>query len=248
MRLTFPFLLSQFGHLLVLAQDADSGLTEIDLIIPIPNSTYEIAPNHRFPIVWALRNPTPWKKTILIDWRVENTGYWPLFGQAEFSSSIADSNGTQYAAVDALLPPAGTYHLTWGVRSHYFECGETPKDKNITFSSKVGGQKTDLRSAVTTDCADWASVAYNIVNTSSACDLFDQDDPFPDPTPCNLKVEDAVLTNINKSMDTQYNKTCTDAYNNNLCPQPKEKNAASQLSMGVLAIGLPMMALLSYLS
>lgn len=253
-RLSVPFLLYQFGRLALGGQETVPGYSEIDLIVPTSDTAYEVGADHRFPIVWAILNPSIWKNTTVITWSLDNNTQpaYPgdtkrnIQGDATFlSNETADGVGVRFASADTLLIPAGTYHLTWRVNRDNFGCDKAPPDtKKVNFSTKPGGEKGDLRSAAHAHCANRTGLAYNIVNITDSCHMFDEDDPFPTAAPCELQVDLAAIANITKSLDAQYNTSCSDRYYSPLCSQPTEKKSmATQLSTGVLVLGLPLMAL-----
>lgn len=256
MRLFVPLLISQLSHLAVLGQETDSEFSEIDLIIPTPNTVYEVGDNHRFPIVWAIRNPSVWKDSTVITWRLDNAteaidASNSRQGDATFSTNeTSDGTSVRYATTNALLIAAGKYHLTWKVSSDNFRCRDMPNwkppdTKVVSFSTKPGGEKADFMSAASSHCANRTGLAYNIANISDySCHVFDEGDPFPDPTPCDLVVDVASVANITKGLDAEYNKTCSDRYFSPLCPQPAEKKSlATQVGVGMWLVVLPVLSL-----
>lgn len=256
MRFSLAILVHQFA-LLVLGARPESGTAEIDLIIPSPNVTYEVGSNHRFPVVWAIRNPDLFAYISDITWHLDNNTQPAERGGNEMEKGTVrfvydendtkDVQDTRYVAVDMLLLSAGSYHLSWQLRSDSFYCNKTLEPDSVSFTTKPGGEKADFMSAASKHCSDWSSMSYNIANTSTGCyDALDRDNPFPASAPCDLKVDVASVTNITQSLNDQYNKTCTNAgLSRPLCPQPapEKKSLAIRLGAGAWLLGLPLMVL-----
>lgn len=242
----------------------DSGISEIDLIIPTPNTTYEAGKHGRFAFVWAVRNPSLWRgQSVTLTFNVQDypTGYSTAIEREV--DLISSDDGTRYIVAAEALKPEGTFYIAWKVSGDV--CGN-PKGFNngtgsaddltgipatdgvgVVFSTKPGGQKADFSLAANADCSSRTAVAYNIAiaKDKKGCRAFDDDDPFPSPAPCDLKVSDSDVANVTKSLNAQYDKRCFDHPLADGCPLPSsspsptdKKNSAPQTQLGSAAMGL----------
>lgn len=240
----------------------DSGISEIDLIIPTPNTTYEIGANGRFPVVWAIRNPSLWRgQTVRMLFYIADVDA-PPGAKYELDQSlnlISTQEDTRYVAAEAHLNPDGRYRIIWQVygdqckNSRGFVNGtrDLPASDgwNFAFYTKPGGEKADFSLATKANCSERTAVAYNIASAAGSCREFDDVDPFPFPEPCDLKMpDDTTMANVTKSLDDQFNTTCSEKNYPSYCPPPpkaKEKSGSTQIQVGAgaLLLGLPLVAL-----
>lgn len=257
-------LLCQLGAF-ALGVGAQSGIVEVDLIIPQPNVVYELDAKGRVPLVWAVRNGHLFNNGEVII-------YYNLYESKDATNTITHGNlnlgtittsDTQYLSVPVGMKPEQAYFLNWVVEGE--ECNtyqrfsnhsggplkDIPKAEigwNINFYTKPGGQKSDVLSAMGSNCTSRAAVAFNIAEvTKTSCRQLDDDDPFPFPQPCDLQIGDAaaVAANISKDLDDQFNRTCSSsAYPPSDCPPSQKKSAATQIGTAAMLLGLPALALL----
>lgn len=246
----------------------DSGISEIDLIIPTPNSTYEIGANGRFPVVWAIRNPSLWRgqpQSARLLYYIADVDA-PLGSKNENDQSwdiLSTQDDTRYLAAEAHLAPNGRYRLIWQVygtqcnswrgfeNSTDSTSSNSPASKgwNFAFYTKPGGEKADFSLATKANCSERTAVAYNIASAAGSCREFDDVDPFPFPEPCDLKMpDDTIVMNVTKSLDDQFNTSCSEKGYPSYCPpHPKatEKSGStqSQTGAGILLLGLPLVLL-----
>lgn len=257
MRLHLPILLFQLGPL-VLGERMESGISEIDLLIPKPDSPYELADDHRFPIVWAVRNASLWTGRTQLWYSLVNltqpdsSSGNGSSGKLEYSDELniaGDESDTRYLSADVLLAQTGDFELHWTVQGDL--CEKDHPGNTVKFSTLHGGRKIDLPSVVDASCFDRSAMAFNIANASDhpnpKCNefLLDQDGP-PTPQPCDFKVDNAALPNITKALDDQFNKTCAGAKpQSSLCPQTMQtkKSSAVQLGIYIWLLSLPVMAI-----
>lgn len=248
MRLHLPFLLCQLSPL-VLGARMESGISEIDLIIPKPNGTYELANDHRFPLIWAVRNASLWTSgnTTLIYTLSNLTDQTTTSGKLEYADELhmaSNESDTRYLSVNVLLALTGSFKLDWTL--HGDACEQDRSSNKFHFSTASGGKKTDLQSTTDDACGDRSAMAFNILDAANqTCNTGDADDDgIPAPAPCDLKVDNAAFPSITKSLDEQFNKTCTgDKAQSSLCPQAKKSNAG-QLDMGAWLLVLSLAALI----
>lgn len=245
----------------------DSGISEIDLIIPTPNTTYESGKEGRFPFVWAVRNPSLWRgQEATLYYTVSDT---PIERQV---SLISSDDINHYIVFDEYLDPEAQFNISWKVSGSVcgnpkgFNNGTGPRDEKtgipatdgwqFAFSTKPGGQKANFSLAASAKCSDRTAVAYNIVTAKDdkGCRAFDDDDPFPSPVPCDLKVSDSNVANVTQSLEDQLKKKCFDHPFAPGCPLPSsspsptdKKNSAIQAQLGagglVFALSLPLAVL-----
>lgn len=244
----------------------DSGISEIDLMIPTLNSTYDVGANGRFPLVWAMSNPNLWRggenaqmmyEIFDLDDTVKkgvpiNTHTWSIRGFDE---------DTRYMSFEAHLKPEARYQINWYVYGQ--QCDSEVGFRNDTesytngrpasygwhfkFYTKPGGQKVDISSAAA-NCSSRTGVAYNIAHpvTNLGCRAFDQDDPYPSPSPCDMKIpDDKTMANITRWLDEQFKTQCSHDNFPSYCPRPptptptgKSGACTSRIGAGALLLGL----------
>lgn len=247
----------------------NSGISEIDLIIPTPNTTYEIAANGRFAVVWAVRNPSLWRgQTVEMLYSITSLDAPPVTVEA-YDNHVWDLRSTQedthYISAEVHLVPDKQYRVMWQVYGDQckslrgFENGTDSKESDspatdgwkFIFNTKPGGEKADFSSAIEANCSKRTAVAYNIQTAvaSLGCRIFDDVDPFPSPKPCELKMLDSDIANVTHSLDDQFKKICPKYLNVSDCPgfekKKEEKSIAAriQIGAGALLLGLPLVAL-----
>lgn len=250
-------LATQLAALAALAVGAsavlDSGISEIDLIVPTPDTTYEVGANGRFPVVWAIHNSSLWRGGIAqlqyylyssnqtIETPNINQALWSLVGFAE---------DTQYLAVDVHLQPETDYRFQWLVGGS--QCNSVQGFENGTldshafngwhfnFTTKAGAQ-TNFSSALSANCSDRTAIAYNIA-IPGGCRTFDDVDPFPSPTPCDLQPDASAVANVTQWLNDQFNHTCGRYFNASECSdfkgEKKSGGAQAHVSTGAMLLAL----------
>lgn len=242
MRLSLSITLFQLG-VLAFARKTDSdwtvtGITEIDVVVPKPNTTYELGPDNRFPIVIAVQNASVWKNDkIFFD--IDNITTPSAIKEGTFYSDLyVDRNGpdVQYLSRDLLLVPNGSYSVQWGVRGQRCWKDADGVLGEFNFTLGPGGEKSDFLSTLKSSCNNRAAVLFNFGNyPGSGCDHVARIDPDEDAAPCDLAMTQTDIANISSVLDAQFHKACADPSKNYFCPQPpaQKKSAAVQLGTGV---------------
>ncbi|CCC08121.1 unnamed protein product [Sordaria macrospora k-hell] len=190
------------------ADAADSGIIEVDLLFP-RNETY------------APTDP-------LIEYRGWNTSD---FGQNGFSYTHDNIKWVNWSSQDPYfvhnfrndLRSEGTWRLDWKV--FYVSCNERWKNlqsvgdpvlvnmtsRSITFTIKEGGQAVDLVAATANDktCSDESIAAIKITGKTQSVphreELPDNTcavvgSPEPSASPCQVKVDSAVAASMTASL------------------------------------------------
>lgn len=255
---------------LVISVDAmDSGISEIDLIIPTPNTTYDVGTNGRFPLVWAVRNPSLWKgQKATLEWNFQKeakSGHSDLLDadDGKFNTFNA-TDGTRYLVYDIYLDPEGEHGIRWqvsgsvcgtpggfynGTGTHAGQAAFPPTDGwFFNFTTKPGGQKANFTSVTSDNCSGRTAVAYDFANAMDdrGCRVMDQDDPFPSPAPCDFKISEPDRTSVSQLLDKQFKNTCLDHPYQPSCSLPSsssttdKKNAAIQVRRGIGSLLLSM--------
>lgn len=243
--------------------ETESKVAEIDLIIPLPNTTYQAGENDRFPMVWAVRNPSQWQSgTAELAYSVEPNAKGFLGSSGSLSLNKLNSSDEQvyYLAANIVAEPGNDFNVTWFVSGAKcdsdkgFGHGNDSPVSAFIFSVKPGGQKAEFSSAAAGgNCKSRTALAYKYgIATDDAkesCRAFDEDEPYPEPDACSLKVADSAAATVQKSLDDQLKKLCDDRPLSHICPVPKtstnstgtdKKNAApaARLDAGTLLLGL----------
>lgn len=263
------FLPLQLAALIASANaNLESGISEIDLIIPAPNATYEIGANGRFPLVWAISNPSLWLggdaslQFVLTDIDDPKGANAPLGTILDFDKSwdlrSNDNNSTRYITAEVHVKQDGRYSINWGAAGtscnsprgfHNGSHSPSSEGWKFNFTTKAGGQKADFSSAAAANCSARTAVAYNIAvpNTGENCRQFDDVDPFPSPAPCDLQMpDDKTVATVTQSLDQDFNESCYKNVYPSYCPQPLQKSGTSVTGIGsgvLLGLGMSMAVL-----
>lgn len=246
MRLSLPVILAQLGTV-VLSQRLDSGISEIDLVIPKIGGSYIVDDNHRFPLVWAVRNAELWTGNTTLSYTLSNYTSTTIDARTlEYSDEFkmaSNESGIRYISVDVLLVQSGDYQFNWNV--HHDMCEPERYGNTFQFKTRPNGLRTNLTSVADDSCSDRSALAFNIVNATNHDCTGVEPNPngVPDPKPCGLKLDESAFPSITQALDAQFNKTCGGAKpDSSLCPQ--KKNSAPQLGMSFWLLGgLAMMAM-----
>ncbi|KAH7626198.1 hypothetical protein B0T09DRAFT_350294 [Sordaria sp. MPI-SDFR-AT-0083] len=242
------------------ADAADSGIIEVDLLFP-RNETY--APTEWMPFVFSIRNGELSKYiSPLIEYRGWNTSD---FGQNGFSYTHDNIKWANWSSQDPYfvhnfrndLRSEGTWRLDWKV--FYVSCNERWKNlqsvgdpvlvnmtsRSITFTIKEGGQAVDLVAATANDktCSDESIAAINITGKTQSVphreELPDNTcavvgSPEPSASPCQVKVDSAVAASMTASLRA---KLCDPLRTLNPPADCPEDSAAQRLAVaGVVCL------------
>lgn len=244
----------------------DGGISEIDLIFPTPNATYAV-PDYHFPFIWAIRNPYLWRGPDAFLRYSITDGLGPIdfnlklpptpnYNPSNTIDIMSTDNSTRYLGVASILlkDEGQQYNMTWTAygaicnRNKSISFGTNPDVPveniwNIQFQTKSGGQKANLSSIASVNCADRPALAYNIATAMDEdnCRYFDNDDPYPPPAPCDLDISEKDIINIMKAINDYYDARCKgDAYTElDDCPGYKtkgQKNAGTQFRLTVTGL------------
>ncbi|KAK1779164.1 hypothetical protein QBC45DRAFT_412367 [Copromyces sp. CBS 386.78] len=256
-RATWSLLLSLIS-LGTVANAADSGILEVDLLFP-RNETY--APTEWMPFVFAFGNAK------LAKYLAPTISYegWNISAGANYSQGAGFSyshNNLQWANWSSQDPyfvhhfhadlPEGIWRLDW--EFWYFPCNEDWTDltsagdpilrnrtlHSITFTIKEGGQAVDLVAATADDktCPKENAAAIEVTGKTLGVPPSEKmpDDtcvvvasPQPSPTPCQVKVDSAVAASMTASLRADL---CNSANPPDDCPKD---NAAQRLAVAGVA-------------
>lgn len=243
----------------VAAQVAESKVTEIDTILPAVNGTYAPGENNRFPLVWAVRNPTQWQSgQALLTYTVTPSGKRVIPDTGTFQlNNVNTTDDVYYLTAYTIGEPGNDYNITWYVSggacnddARGFDHGAQGRAiSSFHFSVKPGGQEADFATAANVSCDDRNALAYKFdVDAEHICREVDNHQLYPQPDPCGLKIADDAAATVQKSLDDKYKRHCHDNPLSPICPVAASTNststdkknaaAAAQVSAGTLLLGL----------
>lgn len=238
-----PFLLSQLGTV-VHGQLTDYSVSEVDLVIPQPDTTYELGPDHRFPLVLGIQNATLWQKNAL-NYKLNNATSTDGPVEYLYHGSLelrGYDNDWAYLSDDVILAPSGRYRLEWSFDGTLCD-NTTSLDYGFYFKTSPGAaQKANFSSAASTDCSKRTSVLYKIgTGPDSSCGHSVDRDTDSTPDPCDLIMGPKTIANITQTLDAQFKSHCGVDHPQHLCTN--YKSAATRLGTGMWLLSLPIMAL-----
>ncbi|KAK3947972.1 hypothetical protein QBC32DRAFT_352734 [Pseudoneurospora amorphoporcata] len=225
-RVTWSLLLSLIS-LGIVADAADSGIIEVDLLFP-RNETY--APTEWMPFVFSIRNGELSKHlNPFLRYRGWNTSDLGAHGFTFRNEKLKFANWSSQNPYFVYnfrndLQSEGTWWLDW--EFYFLSCNEDFTSvldpgapvflnntfRRITFTIKEGGQPVDLVAATANDktCSEQNIAAINVTGKTQDAPLSGDElpddicavvgSPEPSAIPCQVKVDSAVAASMTASL------------------------------------------------